>query len=242
MIAIRRRTSEAPLRARVVLAGAFGGLIVGGLGLAARGWLHAGSMYPWKAAALFAVMMAIAVVFIGEHPFRRFGTANRVTMIRSMLLALVAGLIAEPPTPRIAGSAVVLATVAAVLDGVDGWLARRSRTASGFGARFDMETDALLIMVLSVLVWQHGKAGAWVLAGGLMRYGFVAVGRLLPWMAHPLRPTFRGKAIAASHLVGLIVALAPIVPVPLSAIAVAATLAALSLSFAVDVRRLYRKE
>ena len=34
---------------------------------------------------------------------------------------------------------------------------------SSFGARFDMETDAAFILILSVLVWQHGKAGAWVL-------------------------------------------------------------------------------
>ena len=40
---------------------------------------------------------------------------------------------------------------------------------SAFGARFDMETDALLILALSVLVWRHAKAGAWVLASGLLR-------------------------------------------------------------------------
>ena len=49
----------------------------------------------------------------------------------------------------------------------------RSNEASSFGARFDMETDALLILVLAALVWQHGKAGPWILAAGLMRYAFV---------------------------------------------------------------------
>jgi hypothetical protein len=44
------------------------------------------------------------------------------------------------------------------------------------------------------------------------------------------------------HLVGLTVALAPIVPAPHSAFAAAGTLAALIWSFAVDVRRLWRKE
>jgi multidrug efflux pump subunit AcrA (membrane-fusion protein) len=38
-----------------------------------------------------------------------------------------------------------------MLDGVDGWLARRHEIASRFGARFDMEVDALLILALSVL-------------------------------------------------------------------------------------------
>ena len=39
---------------------------------------------------------------------------------------------------------------------------RRSRAR--FGARFDMEIDALLILALSILAWRHGKAGAWVVA------------------------------------------------------------------------------
>jgi phosphatidylglycerophosphate synthase len=189
---------------------------------------------------MFAAPMAIVIAFIGGHPFARFGPANRVTMIRLMLVALVAGLIGEPAVPRVAAAAVLAATVIATLDGLDGWLARRSRMTSAFGVRFDMETDALLILVLSVLVWQHEKAGAWVLLGGLMRYGFIAAGWLLPWMAGPLAPTRRAKVIAVSHMVGLGVALAPVVPNPLSAIAAALTLAALAWSFAVDVGRLWR--
>ena len=84
--------------------------------------------------------------------------------------------------------AVALAASVAVLDGVDGWLARRTRMASAFGARFDMETDAALILVLAVLAWQFGRAGAWVLACGLLRYAFVGAGVLWPWLRSPCRP------------------------------------------------------
>jgi hypothetical protein len=45
--------------------------------------------------------------------------------------------------------------------------------------------------------------------------------------------------VTVCHTIGLIVALAPIIPTPLSAIAVGATLAVLSWSFALDVRRLW---
>lgn len=243
MIAIQWRLANTPLRTRVVCAGALGLLVVTGVALAARPWLHLGAMYPGKAAALFTAMMAIAVGLVGaHHPFPRFGPANQVTLIRAILVALVASLIGEPEIPRVAAAATAGAVVMAALDGVDGWLARRSRMASDFGARFDTETDALLVMVMSVLVWQHGKAGAWVLLGGLLRYAFVAAGWLLPWMRRPLRPTRRGRVIAVCHTVGLIVALAPIIPVPLSTIAVAATLTALAWSFAVDVGRLWREE
>ena len=64
---------------------------------------------------------------------------------------------------------VSLATVALVLDAVDGWVARRTRTTGMFGARFDAEVDAFLILVLSVYVAR--SVGAWVLAIGVARYG-----------------------------------------------------------------------
>ena len=77
-----------------------------------------------------------------------------------------------------------------------------------------METDAALILILSMLVWQHGKAGVWVIACGLMRYAFVAVGWVLPWMAGPLRSTTRGKTVAIGQFIGLGAALSPMVPSP----------------------------
>ena len=43
---------------------------------------------------------------------------------------------------------VTLSAVALTLDLVDGWVARRSNTASNMGARFDGEVDAFLILVL----------------------------------------------------------------------------------------------
>jgi phosphatidylglycerophosphate synthase len=230
-----------PLHTRLVGAGALGCLTVAGAGIVARSWLPAGALYPWKAAALFAAMTAIALAFAGEHPFSRLGPANRVTIIRAMLVALTAGLTGEPETPRVAATAVAMAATAALLDGIDGWLARRSMMASAFGARADMETDALLIMALSVLVWRHDKAGAWVLACGLMRYAFVAAGWLLPWLAGPLAPTRRGQTVAVAQVVGLCIALLPTLPPPISANAAAATLAALTWSFAIDVRRLWQQ-
>ena len=212
-----------------------------GAGIIVRPWLPTETIYPWKAAALFAAMMTMAAVFLGDHPFPRLGPANRVTMIRAMLVALIGGLIGEPGTPPVVAATIGLTALVTVLDGVDGWLARRSGVSSAFGARADMETDALLVLVLSVLIWQHGKAGGWILVGGLLRYAFAASGWLLPWMAGQLSPTLRARAINVCHVVGLSVALAPFVRPPASSTIVAATLALLTWSFAVDVQRLRRQ-
>jgi phosphatidylglycerophosphate synthase len=116
--------------------------------------------------------------------------------------------------------------------------------ASAFGARFDMETDALLIQVLAILAWLYGKAGAWVLASGLLRYLFVAAGWLWPWLQQPLFPSVRRKAICVVQIVGLTLALLPEIPAPFSSPIAAISLAALSYSFLVDtvwLRRAWRR-
>lgn len=196
-----------------------------------------GGQYPLAAATAFVALAVVVVRAAGHaHPYSRFGPANGVTVVRAGLVALLAGGIGNPAAASFLWWAIGVTTLVTALDGVDGWLARRTRMASGFGARLDMETDAALILVLSIFVWQHQKAGAWVLLCGLMRYAFVAAGWMIPWMAQPLRSTWRGKAVAVVQFIGLGLALAPIVPPSVSTPIAAATLAALTWSFALDIR------
>jgi len=231
-----------PRRYNVALAITCGVVGIAGVGSAAGARLEIGALYPLTATAVFLGLLAAVTKTAGhEHPHPRFGPANYVTTIRVALLALVAGVIGHPAAPGTLWAVVGLTAVMGALDGLDGWLARRTRMESAFGARFDMETDALLILILSVLVWQHGKAGAWVLLCGLMRYGFVAAGWRLSWLAQPLPSTGRGKAVAVGQVIGLSVALAPVVPAPPSAIVAGAALAALAWSFAIDIRWLSRR-
>lgn len=225
---------------RLMYAAALGCVIVFLAAVLARSVLPVGEWYPWKALLVFVGLMGIARWFIHDHPFPRLGAANRITIGRALIGALVSALIGEPTTPLLAVVIVVLGVTSAVLDGVDGGMARRTGMASAFGARFDVETDAFLIMASSILVWQHGKAGVWVLICGLMRYGFVASGYVLPWMAGPLTPTQRGRTVAVGQVVGLGLALLPPVTRPASSIIAAVTALALTWSFALDVRRLWR--
>jgi phosphatidylglycerophosphate synthase len=195
---------------------------------------------PALAVGVFVAMAVVMLAAIRDrHPFSRFGPANRVTLLRAALAALAASLLLEPAAPDIAWVAVTLTAAVAVLDGVDGWLARRTGISSVFGARFDMETDAFFMFALSLLVWRHDKAGLWVIGIGLMRYLFVAAAWVLPWLAGPLTPTRRGKTVAIMQLVALAFALLPAVPVPISTGVCAAALTTLTWSFAVDVRRLW---
>ena len=192
-------------------------------------------MYPLKAGAVFATIALIAVSFRrGHHPFARFGAANQITTARALIVAMVAGLVGEPRRPAMAAAAVAAGLLATLLDGADGWAARRTGMASDFGARFDMEVDALLILTLAVLVWQYEKAGAWVLLSGLLRYLFLAAGWLMPWLRQPLPSSRRRQTICVAQIAGLLIALTPAVAAPASALVAAAALLALCYSFLVD--------
>jgi phosphatidylglycerophosphate synthase len=165
-------------------------------------------------AALVAYAAIAAVVFagLGQHaPHRRFGPANRMTLLRAAYTALLVGILAEGLRIGETGRWLLVASGAAALalDGVDGWAARRSGFASPFGARFDMEIDALFVLALSALVYRTGQAGAWVLTVGAMRYMFVVGGWLWPALAAPLPPSPRRKAICVGVIIVMLVALAP---------------------------------
>jgi phosphatidylglycerophosphate synthase len=170
-----------------------------------------------------------------------FGPANQITAVRAVLVAVLAVMAGRPATSAAGWEVVVISAVALLLDGVDGWVARRTGTSSAFGMRFDTETDAALIMVLAVVAWRYDKAGSWILAAGLLRYVFVAAGSAWAWMGRPLVPTLRGRLICIVQIAALITAIAPIVPRPFSAGVAAIGLVALCYSFLVDTLWLYRR-
>jgi phosphatidylglycerophosphate synthase len=127
-----------------------------------------------------------------------------------------------------------------VLDGLDGWIARRTGTSTPFGALLDMETDAFLMLVLSTLVWAEGRAGVWVLLIGAMRYLFVGASFVLPALRDELFPSFRRKLVCVIQGIALLVALGPIIPAPVALTVSALALAMLTWSFAVDTVWLLR--
>ena len=217
------------------------GLLLAGLAVVLAEWGGLSHALAPKALALFGIGVALVLAALPAHlPRGTFGPANRVTLGRLGLVALLAAMLGEG-VASVAWPAVAVATLAAVLDAVDGPLARRTGRASPFGARFDMETDALLMLVLALLAWQLGKAGGWIVAAGLLRYAFVGGGRAWRWLERPLPPSLRRKAICVIQVITLIVALAPIIPAAASALIAGTGLALLVCSFAVEVAWLRRR-
>lgn len=237
MISTAARASCVRVPVGLALAGVAGGALV------LQSWLPLHEHFVLKAS-----LLGVAAAFLTWPWLRtaaaqiRFGAANAITLLRAALVVLLAAFVGESADAApVAASAAVLAGVAALLDGVDGWIARRSDTATDFGARFDMETDALLILVLALLAWQWGKAGSWVLLAGLARYAFVAAAGVLTWMRRPLPPSRRRRAVCALQSAALIACLAPVIAPPASTLLAAMGLVALLLSFALDIHWLARR-
>ena len=204
--------------------------------------LSLGAAYVAASLAVGAVGAAAVLRHLpGRHPHARFGPANAVTLARAVPVALLPGLVVVPPSEAAAAFAALAGALAAILDGLDGRLARRHGVASPFGARFDMETDSLLVMALAVLAWRWDRAGAWVLLSGLMRYLFVAAGALAPWMRRPLPPRWRRQAVCVVQIVVLLAVVAPLLPAAASAPLALAGLAILAGSFAADIAWLARR-
>ena len=170
------------------------------------------------------------------------GAANRVTLGRATLVCPLAPLVLPPAILGEVGHwwVIAVSTVAMILDGVDGWIARRTGTTP-FGGRFDMELDAFLMLALSALVWRSGQTGAWVFLIGALRYLFVAAGWVWPALTAELPPSRRRQTVCVVQGIALLVCLGPIVPSPLASAVAAVALALLSYSFAVDIRWLARR-
>jgi phosphatidylglycerophosphate synthase len=200
--------------------------LTGAVGLGRSGWLVGTS-------SGLEVKLAVA------RGLRRIGAAlpgpaDLFTLTRATMSCAVAGLVADGFRRKPAGPALCSLTCGALLlDAVDGWVARRTGSATAFGARFDGEVDAFLILTLSV---QAGRSfGPWVLPAGIARYAFAAAGRALPWLRRPLPPRYWRKVATATEGVALAAALTTVLPRWLTAAGLAAGSAMIAESFGRDV-------
>ncbi|MCK0149451.1 CDP-alcohol phosphatidyltransferase family protein [Marivita sp. S6314] len=175
---------------------------------------------------------------VRSYPHAHVGWCNAVTVFRLLLTALlVSWLVSAPFSPWVVFA---IATLALGLDGVDGWLARREGYVSDFGARFDMEVDSLLALVLAAHAYLAGSVGPIVLILGLPRYIFFILHAPLPWLAGDLPPRFSRKLVCVMQISVLIFAILPPAPPGLVTVAVIGVTVALIWSFWLDVRYLWR--
>ncbi len=201
------------------------------------------SSFGLSASALAWSCAAILLPVAACEPARRntappsFGAANRITLARGCLVAWVAAFVASEGTTHQATWVASAASLALVMDGLDGFIARRTQSESEYGGQFDMEFDSVLMLVLCWLAFAWDQAGLWVLFCGLARYIWIAVGSQFDWFRRPLPPAFRRKTACVVGVIGLIGAVSPL---PGAVFWAAAATATLALSFGIDAVWLVR--
>jgi phosphatidylglycerophosphate synthase len=209
------------------------GVLAASVGLGVPGWL--------TGLACGSVITLLLTRGMASAQVAGLGMADRVTLTRAVLACGVAALTAQSfVAPSPARTLIGLSAVALVLDALDGQVARRTGTTSRFGARFDMEVDAFLILVLSAYV-AHATAW-WVLAIGLARYVFWAARLVLPELHGSAPPRRWCKLVAAVQGIMLTVVAADILPVAAGQIALAVALAMLTESFGREAWELWRAD
>ena len=210
----------------VLLAG-----LAASVGLGVAGWV-------------IGVTCAIVTNLALAHGLKRSGAAaptpgDWVTLARATLVFAVSALVADAFTrPAPVPILVTLAALALALDAIDGRVARQTATVTALGARFDMEIDAWLILVLSVYV--APQVGGWVLLIGLARYAFVVAGWRLTWLRAAAPPRYWNKVVAAIQGIALTVAAADVLPRDVIEVVLALAAALLAESFGHEAWWLWR--
>ena len=203
--------------------------------------VFAGTGHGLASLLYLPAVLLVPFAFGRQSDLDAFGLANGVTLLRLGLVAALASGLAQPAAATAGWGLALLALLAVSLDGVDGWLARRRRETSPFGARFDMEVDTGFILVATLLLLASGKVGPWVLVGPALRPIFLLAGLRWAWLRRELPPSFRRKAACVAFALGLIVGLLPLAPAPHLTPLLLLGLAALAFSFARDVLWLRRR-
>jgi CDP-diacylglycerol---glycerol-3-phosphate 3-phosphatidyltransferase len=215
-------------------------------------YLYLAQVWP-EGAGRWAVLAALALAYNlfllrGALPENRrageaallpgLGWGNWLTLLRGMMVSLLAGFLFSPwPLGGLAWFPVLLYLTAAVADFFDGYLARINNQATELGARLDMQFDGQgTLVVIALAVW-YGQLPLWYLSVGLARYLFI----FGLWRrerqglaARDMTPSAQRRIIAGFQMGFLAVVLWPILPA--EAVTLAGTIFALATlaSFARD--------
>jgi CDP-diacylglycerol--glycerol-3-phosphate 3-phosphatidyltransferase len=146
------------------------------------------------------------------------GPATGLTLLRAWLVAVVGGHVFLPPLTGTAATVVALVyTSAAILDNVDGRVARRTAQTSALGARLDVRADALGLVVAPLVAVHAGRLPPWYLllavAFPFMRLALrFREWRGLPVYRQRLRPNRWARLFAGVQMGVVATALYPVLP------------------------------
>jgi CDP-diacylglycerol--glycerol-3-phosphate 3-phosphatidyltransferase len=151
----------------------------------------------------------------------QLGAATAVTLLRSWLIAIVAGHLLLPPVTGDGSLNVgLLYSLAALLDGVDGRVARRGGIVTRLGARLDVLTDSAGLLVVPLVAVHAGRLPPWYLLLSFAYPLFRTALTLQRWRGRPLylerlRRDPRARFFAGVQMGVVAASFYPVLPVTL---------------------------
>ncbi|MEQ8313345.1 MAG: CDP-alcohol phosphatidyltransferase family protein [Gammaproteobacteria bacterium] len=175
----------------------------------------------------------------GAPLYQNLGWANRLTLLRAWLIAATGGFLFQPwpEGPALAWLPGMIYFAAAMLDRVDGFVARRTHHSSLLGNELDVVSDALGLAVASLLAYGWGQVHwSYLLMGAayyLFHLGLIwrkARGQAI----YPLPPAMHRRAWAGFQMGFLVVALWPLFYPPVTVVAGFAFMLPALIGFVID--------
>lgn len=174
----------------------------------------------------------------GAPVYPRLGWANRLTLLRGGLIAGTGGFLFQPMAEGIiAWVPGLLYSIAAILDRIDGFVARRSKQTSLLGSELDTVYDALGLLVAPLLAVGYGKIHWSFLLVSAAYYIFVWG---LYWRrthnlpVYPLMPSMLRRTLAGFQMGFIAFILLPCFYAPLTIVIGIAFMLPILMGFIVD--------
>lgn len=164
------------------------------------------------------------------------GYANQLTALRLGLLLAAAALMTAIPELWLW----LLLAANVVVDVADGYVARRTRQVSPFGAVFDREVDAVFVLVAYLYFFVAEGLPAWVLIPGLLPYAYRLTTLTRRSKPAPEQRERIAPFLAGTNFVVLLIAVGA--PQELKLYALLLSMALVGMSFFVSFVNLYCNE
>ncbi len=198
---------------------------------------HQGLLRQWPAAdaarwlllATGALVVQMVIFWIAlplnrpqaaDRLYVNLGYGNALTLLRGLLVSLLAGFLLGPtPTGALAWAPALLYGLERIIDFFDGIVARVTRRETRLGEILDMEFDGLGLLIAVALAVQYGKLPPWYLLLGVSRPLFVLGIWLRQRAAKPvydLPPSDHRRVIAGLHTSFVAAVLWPVLAAPIT--------------------------
>jgi CDP-diacylglycerol--glycerol-3-phosphate 3-phosphatidyltransferase len=202
-------------------------------------WLVQGGLLWWLVYYLTARRVFLNKPSPDAELYASLGWANRLTLLRGLLVAMTGGFIfqEQPLDVFMAWIMPSFYSIAAIIDRIDGFVARKTNHQSLLGVRMDMDIDALGLLVAPVLALWYGKIHWSYLLVSVAYYLFhwgLAYRRKHNLPVYELPQNMSRRAVAGFQMGFIAVVLWPFVQPPASIIAGFAFMVPVLLGFIID--------